>query len=241
MVEQTRQFVLFGDFNSITFDVIARLQDSINKYGLHISAAPDNGVQIPMPLPVQGLGGLSNQAFGVFSPGRPVLQTSDLKKNVFFGSGRLHIEEINQILESYDDFCVMAKYILKNIIEVFGVKIGRIAMNGQFICDDLSTINKLYDKTFSKSNVILDASEEWQYRINNITNNEALRCKFNNIISMNRIVSFDAIGKRQDVLSIAYDINTLHGIDKLFTYNDIETFCLQGIGFRTNLLQYIAN
>lgn len=114
-------------------------------------------------------------------------------------------------------------------------------MNGQLLCDDLSAINRLYDKTFNKSNVILDTSEEWQYRINNITNNEDLECKFNNIISMNRIVNFDAIGKRQDVLSITYDINTLHGIDKLFTYTDIETFCMHGIKFRTNLLRYVAD
>ncbi len=240
MLEQNRQIVLFGDFNAITFDAIDKLIDIKTKYGLHIQAAPDYNIPnvIPQQNRINGPMVLPG-SLGVIAQGRPVLQTSAGTLSIFLGSGRLHVEEINQAHESYDAFCDKAKDILKSILSAFDVKIVRVAMNGQLFDCDANIMNTLYANIFNQSKVILSNSDEWQFRINNITTNKELQCDFNNIISMNRNINFDTSGKKQDVLSITYDINTRPGIDRLFSYDDIEVFCKQGNLFRDILLQYM--
>ncbi len=231
MKEAKRQFVVFGNFNTISLNNINLLDDIKNQFGLQINALPD--IISPNQMGIQPVFFQSVPSVSI----RPVLQSEDKKTSIFFGSSRLHVEQLEQDVETYDEFFSIALNALNAIYNTYQIKINRIAINGQLLCFDKQDMEKAYSKYFKKSDLYGESSNEWQFRINTNKKDEELDCEINQIISFSRNKLFDKVGVLTDALQSAYDYNTKYGLNKLFTIKDIEIFNKKAYEFRKSFIK----
>lgn len=235
MKEIDRQLVAFGNFKSIDFGTINELNDIIKEYSFTIEAAQDfptnDGVaQDAVKISI-------TQTISTVPQIRPVLFNKDRTINIFFGSNRLHIEEINADSLTYDVFLQMGKKILNTIINRFGhITINRIAINGKLISEDEDVMNAIYSNTFKSSKWYGDKSQEYSFRINTITDSPALKCKMNKIIAINRTHQIQKDKPLTSVMLIDYDYNTVENKDAEFNYDAFGSLIEEGSQFRLSLI-----
>lgn len=215
MKEIVRQFVIFGNFNSVTFESVLKLNDLREKYQLQVNAMPEI-IEPPIDQPFK---------IQMTPPeSRPVFQTANRKINVLFGTKRIHIEEVECESETYKVFNQMAIDIICEIVKSLELKVNRIAINGQLFCDNLETINKAFETLFNKSKLYSGNSEDWQCRVCSKEILPKLGCEINKIAQYVRGEFLDNVKKTQNGLIASYDYNTKNGIEKLFTESDIKVF-----------------
>ena len=231
MIEKKRQIVIFGNFNSITFDSLTSFSEIKNEYKFQINAMPDipNEVRTPVGQPV------------VINPNglniRPVFQSEDKKTSVFFGLSRIHIEQLDQDVDSYDEYYNMAIKVIQVIVENSSVTINRIAINGQILDFDKEAMESRYTKIFKKSKLYGENSDEWQIRINTKEKINTLSCEINKIISYARGFVFETLtGEPKESLITTYDFNTKQGLNREFSLEEIKDFYSLGYEYRKNLL-----
>lgn len=216
MKELNRQVVIFGNFNSVTFESILELSDLREKYSLQVNAMPDLP---PLPNPKQPI----NVHLGVVTS-RPILQTSDKKITVFFGSTRIHIEQIDSPSESYTMFNDMAIDIILNVIKRFGLTVTRVALNGKLYSDSKDLNEKVFNSIFNKSKLYANTSNEWNLRICDKESNSELGCEINKIAQYARGKFIDVNGQELDGLIATYDFNSQVNGGKIFAEVDINKF-----------------
>lgn len=216
MKELSRQFVLFGNFNSVTFDSILKLSDLREKYNLKVNAMPD----IPqLSNPQQPL----NVQFGV-PESRPIFQTLDKRTTIFFGTSRIHIEQLDSLSETYQIFNGMVMDIVSNIVENLGINVIRVALNGRLYNSDKEWSVKVFNSIFNKSKLYSDKSNEWTVRICDKENNSVLGCEINKIAQYTRGKFVDISKQELDGLIASYDFNTQVNVDKIFNETEIQEF-----------------
>lgn len=225
MKEINRQFVFFGNFNSIKIDDIADLKELKDEYHFQTSAMPDiifatqpvqpNQIPIMQNLPI-----------------RPLFQTEDKSTTVFFGSTRIHVEQINNDSESFEDFKEMATRILNEVKNKFDLKINRVALNGQLYFSESSKMEKIFADTFKKSKLHDLKSNEWQARIVTKDFNQSLNCNINKIVFYSRGI----FENQEEGMISSYDFNTEPGIDKIYNDQEISDFFKLGCEYRRDFI-----
>lgn len=225
MLEINRQFVIFGNFNSVSFEDIMKLEDIRKEYSLQINFAPD--IIVPPP---------AGTRFPTES--RPIFQTADKKFTVFFGTGRIHIEELEGDSESYNSFSQKAIKILNQIKTALNLNISRLAINGQVFDNNQDWINRIFQNTFKTSDFCSEASDEWQFRIRNIENLADFNCYANKIVSYARGSFMDNYGRNRDGLIAGYDYNTQADAKVIFLETDLRKFLELATSYRE---QFIVN
>lgn len=224
MRETVRQFVIFGNFNSVKFDNVLNLKEIRSRYNLQLNAMPD----IPNP-PDNNQGG-QPIAPGIVINGvqtlesRPIFQTSDKRFQIFFGTKRIHIEEFEGSSESYFEFNKKAVEIICEIIHGLKLKVIRVALNGRLYNDDKKWATEAFNKIFNRTELYSDNSMEWQFHIASKENNTVLGCEINKIASYARGNFIDGLGKMQNGIIANYDFNTQVNIEKIFNEKEIRLF-----------------
>lgn len=235
MKELNRQFVIFGEFKSIVLNNINRLDEIKNKYKFQINAVPDM-----LELPTLNVVGQPPFAFNSNPVDiRPIFQTLDMKTNVFFGSKRIHIEQLNQETDSYSNFNSMAVEIIKAIMLAYKdeIKVNRVALNGQISGFDETAMDKIYSDTFKKSSLYGEHSKEWQFRVNTVFEDSTLKSSLNKIVSFMRGTVYDNKKSAIDTLIAVYDLNTIRNNDKVFTVDEIDYFNNLGCQYRNSIIK----
>lgn len=217
MKEINRQFVIFGNFNAVTFDSVFKLDRIREKYNLSINAMPD--IILPPNDRAQKV------SIGIGIPqSRPVFQTPDQKITVFFGTNRIHVEELECDSESYNEYNTMAEEIICEIIQQLNLKVIRVALNGRLFNDDSDWINNSFHKIFKPADFYSGNSEEWQFRIGSKEYFSEIDCEVNKIANYTRGIFMDNFRNNQNGVIAGYDINTPPNIERLFTIDEIKIF-----------------
>lgn len=227
MQEITRQFVIFGNFKSVTFDDILKLSILKEKYSLTVNAMPDI-IQIVQPI-----------QFGVpprIPESRPLLQSADKRISVFFGTERIHVEELDGSSEKYDDYNKMALDIICQVVNQFKLNVNRVALNGQLFNDDKDWMQKAFNRTFNKSNLYSDNSEEWQFRVGSKDYESTLGIEVYKITEYVRGVFRDNLNNNRVGVMANYDFNTKIQSDKFFNESEIIQFNKLAQKFRENFI-----
>lgn len=228
MKELSRQFVLFGNFNSVTFDSILKLSDLREKYNLKVNAMPDIP---PLSNPQQPL----NVQFGV-PESRPIFQTLDKRTTIFFGTNRIHIEQLDSLSETYQIFNGMVMDIVSNVVENLGINVTRVALNGRLYNADKEWSVKVFNSIFNKSKLYSDKSNEWTVRICDKESNSVLGCEINKIAQYTRGKFVDISKQELDGLIASYDFNTQINVDKIFNETEIQEFNKLAQEYRASFL-----
>ena len=221
MVEKNKQFVIFGDFSKINFENVLNVSFK-EKYQLMLVAKEDF-----QQAPVDQI-----QPFSIsITPpvSRPTLISADRKFSVFFGSKRIHIEEIDTNAQEYELFSKKSKEILSEIISLFSLNVDRAAVNGTITEVDTIYIKKVFSRFLKSSELCKDDMEDWLFRINN-------KLSESNTKPLNRIVSAQLRkemlnGLPKNILYFSYDYNTIPN-GTLFTEKELNNFFDDGIKYR---------
>lgn len=229
MQEKNRQFVIFGNFNSINFDNLEKLKDLKERYGFQTTAVPDiSEIPINNNMGRINVNGLSVPNLNI----RPAFQSEDKRKTIFFGSSRIHIEEIDTNSDTYEEFNRISFEIIELIIQKMEVKINRVAINGQLVYTDEKMMQEIYTSLFKTSFVYGESSEEWQFRVVTSEPNDELNIGINKIATYVRGTSFDDKGNPNQVLVAGYDFNTRLETYKTFDLKEIKLFNKLGCEYR---------
>ncbi len=236
MIEALRQFVVFGNFNSVSFEDVSKLEKIKNKFSLQINATQDlNSPQINInPNNVLKGGVFIGAPMPIVT--RPILKNEKERVNVFFGTSRIHIEQLDFEDNTYKDFNSMALEIIYEIQDKLNLKFNRLALNGHFFNTEKESVNSALKKLIHSSDNFDLQSDEWRFRIVNKEENEKLKCRLNKIIDYNRGKFISSKNVEEDGLIISYDFNTQPGIEKIFTKEDIEFFHSIGSEYREKYL-----
>lgn len=224
MKEISRQLVIMGNFNAVTFDSVIKFSALREKYKLQINAMQDIPVAQPIPIgqPIQGNRQITSVRVPIVS--RPIFQSADKKFNIFFGSNRIHVEELDCDSGDYKDFNKNALEIICEIIKGLELKVNRVALNGSLFNDDSTWIEQAFNRVFKKSDLYSGPSNEWQFHIASKDANAQLGCEINKIAAFTRGLFLDNFGKNQNGLIANYDYNTQVNIDKVFTEDEVRFF-----------------
>ena len=223
-MEKSRQFVIFGNFSRISFEKLNLLSDIKEKYKFIVDAQPDAHATITNQPVIQ-----NNISV------RPVFKSLDNKTMVFFGSSRIHIQQLDSSINSYEDFNLLSIEIVKKICEVFNLTVNRLAINGTLVITNPEKMSKIL-KLFLKENTLFSyESDEWQFRINNKIFSEEIESEINKIIFFNRtnVINVD---KDTSVLLVSYDYNTQINDNKIFSIESIMTFNKIAKEYRTEVI-----
>lgn len=223
-MEQTRQFVIFGNFTKINFENLNKFAVFKEKYSFQIDAQPDMpNILVNQPV-VQ-----NNVQI------RPVFKTADNNTIIFFGSSRIHIEQVNSTIDSYNDFNHLALELVFTICSQFELSINRLAINGTLIVRDTDKINSLYKMFFNENKIFTPNSDEWQFRVNDKEFIEKINSDVNKIIFLNRAKINDS-NNLSDLLTISYDYNTQVNLKNNFQSNQINDFNVLALEYRNKII-----
>lgn len=223
-MEQTRQFVIFGNFSKINFENLNKISDFKQKYSFQIDAQPDMpNVSVKQPIVQENL------------PIRPVFKSLDGKTIIFFGSSRIHVQQINSKIDSYQDFNKLALEMIKAITLQFELSINRLAINGTLIVKNEEKINELYKMFFKENGIFSSDSDEWQFRVNDKEFIEEINSGINKIIFLNR-TKINESNSTSDVLLVSYDYNTQINSNNKFQMSQIEKFNIFAQDYREKII-----
>lgn len=225
MLSINRQFVLFGNYNGISFNDIIQLEEIRKQFSFQMGAMPD----ILSPISI----GMANSGT---AQSRPVFQSLDNHITVFFGTNRIHVEETDGDSDKYNDFVQMSRTIIDNLMKQMDIKVNRIAINGQLFFDDEKRMDIIYKNLFKSSHLYSTASDEWQTRIRSIETIAELGCYVNKIVAYSRGSFIDNHGQNKVGLIAGYDYNTQADAQILFNREDITSFIQKAIAFRNGFL-----
>ncbi len=239
MKELNRQVVIFGDFNSIGFEINPQLSSIMKRLNLTMDASPDinqanniNGV-----LPIDQINNFIPPIVNVPKM-RPLLTTKNRQFSVFIGINRIHVEQLNTDTVTYEDFLSEAKNILASVLsESSNTFINRLAVNGRVLLEDLDIMNKKYIETFKPSNLYGDISNEFSYRINTIEKCEKLNRNVNKIIACNRTNEVLPEKKVRPIMLIEYDYNTVVQEEDRYNLDDLDSLIAVAIDFKNEVIK----
>lgn len=173
----------------------------------------------------------------VTSISRPVLTTKDKKFSIFFGTKRLHFEENDEAISSYETFLKKSEDILSSILTAYsGMIINRLAINGKILLEEVDKMNKVYHSTFKSSEIYGDNSDEFSFRINTKIYSDALKSSVNKIISYNRTSEILPNNTSKPIMIIDYDYNTVIDETKRFSFNELKTLIKEGVEFKSKII-----
>lgn len=202
MVNLVKQFVIFGNFNNITFnnttDPIHKLASEL---GFQLVVKQDPEVKV-----------FAGNSFE--SPYRPTLLNDDHSVTITFNSYKIIIN-----IENYSDEKIIdtmpnyLKKITKFIEDNYEQKFYRIGVSG-LIALDASHNEFLYNKFFINSKIFTQNKNEWSVR--EVQNDiwKEINEQTNVVYSINKIIENNVpfANKPMDIdlsLCLSYDINTL--------------------------------
>ena len=232
MKEIAKQFVIFGNFNVVNFENVLKLADLRSKYNLQMNAVPD--IFVSGEQEQKGINGLqANVRVSMGVPeSRPVLQSADKKFTIFFGTNRIHVEELENESDNFNIFYNKAEKIICEIIEKLDLKVNRVALNGNLFNDDNDWIKSTFNKIFLKNDLYSENSNEWQLHICSKEKNTTLGCEINKIATFTRGSFIDNYNKNQVGLIAGYDYNTQVNLDKIYSINEIKVFAEEANKYR---------
>ncbi len=209
MRETSRQYVIFGNFSKISFESITQLSRIKDEYDFELIGKED------MPTPPENPQQPINFSFQPPSV-RPVFFNATNKMTVFFGTNRIHVEQVNGESDEYDVFYKAAKDILSRIIDVFELNIFRVAVNGTILIENDECIKTMFSKFFNRTALNNNPNEEWFVRVNPRALDESIMCLTNRIVtanhvSLNSVQMNELSAKASRVLFLSYDYNTVEG------------------------------
>jgi hypothetical protein len=232
MQEKVRQFIIFGNFNNITFDNLSKLDDIKAKYKLEGSAQPDiTGVEQQL---------LNKPIIQETMILRPVLKSKDGIFSIVFGTSIIQFRE-NQVdnIELKKDytagFNAMVLEIIDAIYTNYKIVVKRVALNGSVYFYDIEIMQSLFKSVFNKKNPFSDSSDEWGFRINNQKYIDELTCDVNEITVCSRTKIFEST-KIVDILVLSYDFNTKVNNNNNFDMGFIKVFNKIGLKFREKVV-----
>lgn len=226
-METKRQFVIFGNFSKISFEELNLLSDIKEKYNFVIDAQQDVPV-VPATI-------LNQPIIQSNISVRPTFKSLDKKTTILFGSSRIHIEQLDSSINSYDEFNLMAIEIIKKVSKVFNLTINRLAINGTILITDEDKMNSFLKLFFKKNILFTYDSDEWQFRINNKMFSEEINSEINKILFFNRTKVINT-NKNTNILLLSYDYNTQINDTKLFNIDSVMTFNKIAKEFRTQVI-----
>ena len=205
-MEQSRQFVIFGNFATINFENIVDLHELKEKYSFQIDAQPE----------------AQNPSTGQMII-RPVFKSSDNKTIVFFGTSRIHVQQKDETVESYDAFNALSLELLTSIWSTFNLTVNRIAINGNVLIKDSKKMSEIFSIIFKENVFFKTQSDEWQFRINDKEYVDNLNCEVNKIISFNTVAASNP-AKQNSMLVLSYDYNTRINNNNNFEIEQLNVF-----------------
>lgn len=224
MKEQVRQFVIFGNFNSINFENVNVLENVKKQFDFQINGEPD----IPT---MKSFEPIIQQNIVI----RPVLKSSSSNFSVFFGTERIHVQELDCSVDTYDEFLTNSLEIIKNICEKYGLIINRIALNGTILIDEKEKQNAIFSKVLCSNDMFDNNPDECQFRVNKKVFDTILECNINKIFSINKGKIISPNGP-QDIYAISYDYNTEIGTQNNFDLDKINSFSKEGLNYRDKVV-----
>lgn len=228
MLSINRQFVIFGNYNGISFNDVMQLENVIKEFSFQFGAMPDI-------LPLRRINEPISTSLP-FAQNRPAFQSIDKRITVFFGTSRIHVEEVDGDSDKYDDFMRMSLKIINAIIEKMEIKINRVAINEQLFSDEDTWMNLIYQNLFKSSHLYGATSDEWQVRIRSKEELAKFSCYANKIVTYIRGSILDNRGKNRVGLIAGYDYNTQANAQILFSKDDIELFIENAISYRNTFI-----
>lgn len=223
MIEKKKQLVIFGAFDGIDFESISNLLELKTKYPFILI-----GKEEVQTFPISASRPIDIPPTVI----RPVLMTPDKKFSVFFGRKRIHVEELDSDVLTYDDFISKAEDLIVSIMSSFKLSINRIAVNGIAMSTDQNYSNKIFNKFFKKNSFNDQMSDDWGFRVNYKFINKEQK-PINRIITANQRKEL-IDNQPTDALYITYDYNTFP--NQTFSDKEIGSFIKEAIGFRKKVL-----
>lgn len=229
MLNERRQFAIFGNFTGITLDTIDLFNAIKERYSLHLSGTPDivepkSIVNLQIGLPTINV--------------RPLLQSEDKLTNIVIGTSRINIEQNMQDPSDFDFFKDFVLDVCNCITSSYDVKINRLALNGQLFGYEEDKYLIFYNKIFKETLLYDSSPAEWQFRINTCKANDIMGCDINQIISFSKGNFVFNNQVEQESLIVSYDYNTKQGISKIFVADDLGKFIDLAIEYRNKVLSF---
>lgn len=223
-MEKSRQFVIFGNFSKISFEDLNLLSDIKEKYNFVVDAQPD----VPVTITNQPI---AQKNISV----RPAFKSLDNKTTVLFGSSRIHVQQSDSSISSYEDFNLLSVEIIKKVSEVFNLTINRLAINGTILITNSEKINNFSKLIFKDNKLFSYDSDEWQFRINNKEFSEEIDSEVNKILFFNRTKIIN-LNNDTNILLLSYDYNTQINDNKLFNIESVMSFNIIAKEFRNKVI-----
>lgn len=239
MKELNRQVVVFGNFNTIGFEVKPELLEVMKRLNMSMDAAPDiiqanniNGV-----LPIDQINNIIPPMVSIPKM-RPLLTTKNRQFSVFIGTNRIHVEQMNTDTDSYNDFLCEAQKILACVLsDTVSTYINRLAVNGRILIEDVKAMDKSYQDTFKPSDLYGKSSNEFSFRINTIEKNEKLNNNINKIIAFNRTNEVLPEKPLHPIMLIEYDYNTVIEDEMRYNIDDLDKLIQVAKEFKSQIIK----
>ena len=224
MREINRQVVIFGNFKSIGFNILPKINNLISEYNLNVTAMPDyiqaqsiNGI-----VPINQIQNFLPQIV-TSTQMMPLLVNSKKDFSIFIGSNRIHVEQNDSTTEAYEEFLDSAIKIIATILKESKVtKINRLAVNGKLIIEDQKKINENFETIFKQSNLYDSSSDEYSFRVTTKEYSETLRSTVNKIIAFDRASEITNNSETKPIILISYDYNTIQNNNAEFEISDLS-------------------
>lgn len=231
MKELIRQIVVFGNFNKFDFSSINKFSDFISEHNLTMNAAPDyNAVSANGQIEITI--GFANQNPVSM---RPVFYNADRTLSIFIGTTRIHIEQANQNVDTYNDFTALAYSFFEQIFKDDSNLINRIAVNGKFVQKQEEINNNIFAEIFNKSDLYGECSNEFSFRVNTNIYSDKLDSNLNQIISYSKTFEIEN-NEKLPIQIIDYDYNTVIDETKTYSIEQINILIEEAKVYREKIL-----
>lgn len=234
MKELNRQVVIFGDFNSIGFEIKPELSAIMKRLNLSMDAAPDF-IQ-PQNIPIEQMNNIVPPIMSVPKM-RPLLITKNRQFSVFIGTNRIHVEQFNTETDSYNDFLSDAKSLLTSILRDNTTFIDRLAVNGRVLFEDTSKMDEIFKNTFKLSNLYGNSSKEFSFRINTVEKCDEIGIATNKIIAFERTNEALPNNVFRPIMFADYDYNTVVQSEIQYNIDDLDKLIKIAIEFKNRIIK----
>ncbi len=230
MKENLKEFVLFGNFNSIDYAIVNNISIQLKEYDFKLSGFNEI-VQTPVPSSEGDALSLQNALPNtILTPQpRPALLAEEGKLRITFGLSRINIDSAIDSIDNIEKFIVLINSVAKHILSTTNITVNRIALNGRISIErsekDITFFDKLYKKTS-----IYDTDDEFDFRINSKKISADLGCKINRITTIHK--SDFNFKTQQKAIILMYDYNTETNLSRSFSIKDIDAFIKESVEFR---------
>lgn len=198
MIGLLKQFVIFGNFNNITFIDGAPIHNFAKKLGYQLVVKRDPETKV--------FGGN-----GFESPYRPTLTNENHSVSITFNCYKIILTIQNyQDEEIFNEMENLIKQICEFVDDNYDIQYTRLGLNG-YVALNVEKNEELFDRYLTNTQLFTQNKQEWSIREvqNDVFENEPTNVCYN----INKIVesNFPAINKPLNIdlsLCLNYDVNT---------------------------------